>query len=607
MIDPFVWWTLKQAPSAKGRRAGPERHRLAPNLCQGVARQGSGCVGGGKGVAPGQSDAKGEAANAKPSPQAASSPAKVESTPSLPDASDDGSKSGADAGVVRPTGADDSATMGSTPSATVNTAASATMDGPPAAPSVGMNASALNTTSARSDTNQDPSPDVGTTTDDTPTASPNLDATTTSPNPNALASTTASPSKPRGARRWVAIPPEELCEVAEMQQCEQQRRGRAAGNGNGNGNGRKSGATSRAESVGSGAGRVGYDVVVQQQQQGEEVQQAQQTQGQTTQAQTQTQTETETPPQTQTQNQAQAGQWGYAVVPAPPYGYYAAYAGGERAGGGVYSGGSGHATPYGTGAGTPYGTGTASAERLPRRALPSRQHHLPHVPLTHRTATSPARMSAASTRRAACALRRWSSRIRADAAPILCHSLRRVTTAEGKDVPRNSRGAPAPGLVPSSRAVLRLRRAQVPTNATAHSLTDGAVWWEMGWESGGYEGAPGPAPMPTTHFRGTQCEGIPVCTRGCGRVRVRVAISDPCLTRVPDPCTRGLLDIQYLVVALHSSSKLEYFRINKVSKAATSTVETKVRTQFNLHQERAAEEKPECMRSWSSLHLPHCI
>ncbi|KAJ7229626.1 hypothetical protein C8J57DRAFT_1534382 [Mycena rebaudengoi] len=197
-------------------------------------------------------------------------------------------------------------------------------------------------------------------------------------------------------------------------------------------------------------------------------------------------------------------------------------------------------------------------------ALPSRRHRLPHVPLTHRTATSPARTSAASTRRAACALRRWSSRIRADAAPILCHSLRRVTTAEGKDVPRNtqleswtrrsppmisapavkssesaagprtdsvacspaparswyvlfpkSRGAPAPGLVPSSRAVLRLRRAQVPTNATAHSLTAGAVWWEMGWESGGYEGAPGPAPMPTTHFRGTPCEGIPVSLLHC--------------------------------------------------------------------------------------------
>ncbi|KAJ7657216.1 hypothetical protein DFH06DRAFT_459239 [Mycena polygramma] len=29
------------------------------------------------------------------------------------------------------------------------------------------------------------------------------------------------------------------------------------------------------------------------------------------------------------------------------------------------------------------------------------------------------------------------------------------------------------------------------------------------------------------------------CTRGCGRVRVRVAISDPSPTRVPDPCTRG--------------------------------------------------------------------
>ncbi|KAJ7803113.1 hypothetical protein B0H14DRAFT_3778696 [Mycena olivaceomarginata] len=43
----------------------------------------------------------------------------------------------------------------------------------------------------------------------------------------------------------------------------------------------------------------------------------------------------------------------------------------------------------------------------------------------------------------------------------------------------------------------------------------------------------------------------------------------------PRVCTRGFLDIHYLVVALHPSSKLEYFRINKVSKTANSTVETK--------------------------------
>ncbi|KAJ7349863.1 hypothetical protein DFH08DRAFT_807202 [Mycena albidolilacea] len=68
-----------------------------------------------------------------------------------------------------------------------------------------------------------------------------------------------------------------------------------------------------------------------------------------------------------------------------------------------------------------------------------------------------------------------------------------------------------------------------------------------------------------------------VCTHGCVRVWVRVAILDPCSTRVPDPCTRRFLDIHYLAVVLHPSSKLEYFCINKVSKTANSTVETKVR------------------------------
>ncbi|KAJ7867092.1 hypothetical protein B0H14DRAFT_2573066 [Mycena olivaceomarginata] len=64
----------------------------------------------------------------------------------------------------------------------------------------------------------------------------------------------------------------------------------------------------------------------------------------------------------------------------------------------------------------------------------------------------------------------------------------------------------------------------------------------------------------------------------------------------PRVCTRGCFkfnSILMLHIALHPSSKLEYFRINKVSKTANSTVETKVCTQFNLHQERTAEKKPE--------------
>jgi hypothetical protein len=65
--------------------------------------------------------------------------------------------------------------------------------------------------------------------------------------------------------------------------------------------------------------------------------------------------------------------------------------------------------------------------------------------------------------------------------------------------------------------------------------------------------------------------------------------------------------ILMLHIVLHTSSKLEYFRINNVSKTANSTVETKVCTQFNLHQECTAEKKPEYMRSSSSLHLPYCI
>ncbi|KAJ7788968.1 hypothetical protein B0H14DRAFT_2627742 [Mycena olivaceomarginata] len=65
--------------------------------------------------------------------------------------------------------------------------------------------------------------------------------------------------------------------------------------------------------------------------------------------------------------------------------------------------------------------------------------------------------------------------------------------------------------------------------------------------------------------------------------------------------------ILMLHIALHPSSKLEYFRINKVSKTANSTVETKVCTQFNLHQERTAEKKLECVGLLSSLNLPYCI
>ncbi|KAJ7502011.1 hypothetical protein B0H11DRAFT_1907508 [Mycena galericulata] len=58
-------------------------------------------------------------------------------------------------------------------------------------------------------------------------------------------------------------------------------------------------------------------------------------------------------------------------------------------------------------------------------------------------------------------------------------------------------------------------------------------------------------------------------------------------------------------IALHPSSKLEYIRINKFSKTAISTIETKLRTQFNLYRERAdaEENEPESNVVWVFLCL----
>jgi hypothetical protein len=46
-----------------------------------------------------------------------------------------------------------------------------------------------------------------------------------------------------------------------------------------------------------------------------------------------------------------------------------------------------------------------------------------------------------------------------------------------------------------------------------------------------------------------------VCTRGCGRVRVRVAILDPCSTRIPDPCTRGFLNSKMFIFPAHRQAE----------------------------------------------------
>ncbi|KAJ7229642.1 hypothetical protein C8J57DRAFT_1583031 [Mycena rebaudengoi] len=378
-------------------------------------------------ASPAKSDAKGEAANAKPSSVQASSPAKVESTPSVLDASNDGSKSGADAGVVRPAGADDSATMGSTPSATVDTAASATMDTATSPPSAGMNASVPNTTSASSDANQDPSPDVGTTTADTPTASPNLDATTTSPNPNALASMTASPSKPRGAHR------------------------------------QKSGATLRAESVGSGAGRVGYDVVQQQQ-----VQQAQhrgrrkpkRRRRRTRKRLHRRKTKRKTEPKRAS---------GVCGCTCAAVWVLCGVCGGERAGGGIFGweracdavwDGGGDAVRDGHSDCGEVAPPRSSFSTTPPAARPA---HPPHGHLP-------------------CEDERCVDTVdRARTAPlILCHSLRRVTTAEGKDVPRNIRPLSQVSWRSSPARSVKPCHAASPARANVH---DALPRYSVRWDS----------------------------------------------------------------------------------------------------------------------------
>ncbi|KAJ7257628.1 hypothetical protein C8J57DRAFT_1234776 [Mycena rebaudengoi] len=145
------------------------------------------------------------------------------------------------------------------------------------------------------------------------------------------------------------------------------------------------------------------------------------------------------------------------------------------------------------------------------------------------------------------------------------------------EFPRSRRRLSAP---PTPRT--RVQRAE-PTRAAVFKLRNAATNSDSG------------LPERKLVYLGVPC--LPPKDRHGSRVHPRVRAgtgtgrdSDPRLTRVPDPCTRGFLHIYYLSLTHHPSSKLEYFHINKFSTTAISTVEKQLRTRFNLYRAHTAED-----------------
>ncbi|KAJ7203706.1 hypothetical protein C8J57DRAFT_1485552 [Mycena rebaudengoi] len=183
-------------------------------------------------------------------------------------------------------------------------------------------------------------------------------------------------------------------------------------------------------------------------------------------------------------------------------------------------------------------------------------NRLPHVPPTHRTATSPAlrrhsgpRAHYAAGPAAYAPTLRPSFLLNAPAFPsqlLTTYSYLDTLPLTKKEVPRNTAGAPPTRPRRREERLLRLsnpglgaRQPQPPNpirplpqvswrssparsaepycvasarksppsqpHTRSRTVPSGGKW---AGERGGYEGAPGPGPMPTTHFRGTRCDGV---------------------------------------------------------------------------------------------------